>query len=131
MASFTQSNRQLDEDVRTFANWIEDLYDQAFPDSTAPVREFQLRHKLMESLPLNMRDILLTAKDCSFTELVQYVYEYDLVHGNDHAQSHQPQMRAPGTKVHRCASEPVQETCYRQKILRLSTLYKRYYRVFH
>ena len=69
----------------------------------------------MESLPLNMRDILLTAKDCSFTELVQYVHEYDQVHGNDHTQSHLPQTRAPGTKVHRCASEPVQETCYRSQ----------------
>ena len=86
------------------------MYDQAFPGICQNTRDLQLQVKLEETLSGNVLDILL-ARDChSFAEMVQVIYKYEQLHSTDHTRSPQVSAGAPGTTVHRWASELVQET---------------------
>ena len=81
--AFSGASQQLGEDIRTFANWLEDLYDQGYPDTCRTTRDLQLWSKLWESLPINIFDILIAVNCCSFAEAVQVVHHYDHAHGPD------------------------------------------------
>ena len=75
--ALVQISRQPGEDIRTYANQLEDLFDQVFPDMPPLSRHRQLLWRLKKSLPVEVHWMFLMAPPQSFTEAVQLVYRLD------------------------------------------------------
>ena len=60
--AFSGAVLQLAENIRSFANRLEDMYDQVYPDICRDIEDLQLLSKLRETLPSNLTDILLARK---------------------------------------------------------------------
>ena len=60
--AFSGAVRQLGEDIGSFANRLEDMYDQEYPGICRDIEGLQLLSKLWETLPSNLTDILLASK---------------------------------------------------------------------
>ena len=109
-AAFLSATRPLGEDIRSFANRLEDIYDQGYTTVDRDTREQQLLVKIRDAVLSNVTDILFARNCRTFAEAVQVIYLYDQTHGTVSSGSSQAPVRTPGTHVHRCASQPVQET---------------------
>ena len=61
-------------------------------------------------MPTHVNDMLIARNCKTFAEAVEVIHRYDQSHGVGSSGSVQAPVRAPGTHVHQCASQPVQET---------------------
>ena len=93
-------SRQPGEDIRTYANRLEDLFDQVFPDMPPLYRDRQLLWRLKKSLPEEVLRMFLMAPPQSFAEAVQLVYRLD-----------QFDIDNPGWQTNSANRQPVAHAC--------------------